>query len=167
VAEPFTSLASLIRVAPEPAPSTRVPPSEPVAEPAAGGFELEGEVVSCEGIARELALMRLAVAEALERCGVRFLEALAEEVLGRELAFAPPDAQALAGRALATFAELQPLALRLAPADAAAARVDVPVRADATLARGDVIVEVRDGALESHFAFRLSRAREIVQTLVP
>ncbi len=106
-------------------------------------------------IAQELALMRLAALEAFERASADLLRQLAHDVLARELAIAPADLCALAARALATFAELEPVAIVVAPSDACAFDTSLPVRCDATLDAGDLVIEVREGALESRFAARV------------
>ncbi len=111
-------------------------------------------------VVQELVLMRLAALEAYERARLRLLESLADEVLARELQLAPADIAVLARRALAAFAEQEPLALVLAPQDAERVALALPVRADPALEPGDLIVEVRDGEVESRFAFRARRALE-------
>lgn len=111
-------------------------------------------------IGGELALMRLAAREAFERAGRTLLALLASDVLGRELALAPVDVEALVARTLATFSDLEPVRLALSETDAA--RIDatrvaaaLPVRADAALDAGDFVIEVRDGALESYRPLRV------------
>ena len=106
-------------------------------------------------IAQDLALMRLAALEAFERAIADLLSRLAHDVLCRELAIAPVDVCALAARALATFAELEPVALVVAPCDADVFETPLAVRCDASLDAGDLVIEVGDGALESRFALRV------------
>jgi flagellar biosynthesis/type III secretory pathway protein FliH len=107
-------------------------------------------------VAQELALMRIAALEAFERASADLLGRLARDVLARELALAPADLCALAARALAVLADHEPIALVVAPGDVAALQTTLPVRADAALEPGDLIVEVRDGAFESRFALRVN-----------
>ena len=109
-------------------------------------------------IVHELALMRLAALESFERAKDALLEALAADVLGRELALAPVDVEALVRRAVARFADLEPVSIAVAPSDAERVHALLPMRIDAALEAGDLIVDVRDGALESTFLFRLQSA---------
>ncbi|GAC1302856.1 MAG: hypothetical protein NVSMB19_12460 [Vulcanimicrobiaceae bacterium] len=109
-------------------------------------------------VVHELTMLRLAALEAYESATRRLIADLAHDVLGRELALAPVDIEALVARALAAFADLEPIALAVAPADRERVRAPLPVRADATLAAGDLVVYVRDGAFESPYAFRLADA---------
>ncbi len=140
------SYASLLRAA---------PPVEPAAASAAPPRDAEADADAGAAVFEELALLRMAALEAFERASARLLRSLADEVLGRELALAPHDIEALAARALAELRGYEPLALVLSPGDAARVRVPVPVRIDPALRSGDAVVEVRDGALESPAAFRL------------
>ena len=106
-------------------------------------------------IAQELALVRLAALEAFERASADLMARLADDVLGRELALAPVDLAAIAARALARFAEYEPVALAVAPDDVAAFDSPLPVRADASLDAGDLTIEVADGAFETRFTLRV------------
>jgi flagellar biosynthesis/type III secretory pathway protein FliH len=106
----------------------------------------------------ELALMRLAAIEAFEGLAQRCVRLLASEVLFRELALAPVDLEALVKHALERFAEHAPIAIAVSEADAERVRAPLPIRVDPTLAAGDLVVEVRDGAFEARFAFRLEDA---------
>ncbi len=129
-------------------------------------------------VCAELALMRFAAAEALEGAARRVLCDLAGDVLGRELALAPCNIDALLRRAVAAFTDLEPVSVRVAAEDApllSSATVTcaqkelaaLPVRVDPALVSGDFIIEVRDGALESPRAFRLRSTLEGVSTRVP
>ncbi len=113
-----------------------------------------------DAVARELGLLRLASLEAFERLTSRLLESFAAEVLGRELALAGSDVDALAARVLSQLPDLEPVALVLSPSDARSVRSGVPIRVDAALPAGDFSVDVRDGSIESTFAFRLASALE-------
>jgi flagellar biosynthesis/type III secretory pathway protein FliH len=150
VDDSFVTLAALLREAPG---AQAAAPFEPALEPASP--------VACfphAAIVQELALLRLAAGEAFERGTAQLLRAFAQDVLARELCSSPADVQALAARLLAGSAAYEPVELVLSPDDAARVRVPLPVRADPELAPGDLIVRVRDGALESHLTFRLTAA---------
>jgi len=151
VAEAFVSLASQLRAA-------GVPHAQPVKAPSMRDSPPERETLECERIVEELALLRLAALEAFERARGRMLEILAREVLARELMLAPADLEALAARALRTFAESEPLALVVAPADAARVSSPLPVRIDPSLVAGDLVIAVRDGEIDARFALRLAEA---------
>ncbi len=113
---------------------------------------------TCEHVVEGLALMRLAALEAFERARLRLLEALAREVLARELMLAPADLDALAARALRVFAESEPLALLVSPADAERVSSPLPVRVDPALSAGDLLVAVRDGEIDARFELRVTGA---------
>lgn len=108
------------------------------------------------GVGAELARLHLAATEALERRAAALLEGLARDVLARELLLAPVDLRALAAAALAAFRDEVPFAFAVSPEDAERFDAALPVRTDPSLRSGDLIVEVRDGALESHLSFRLA-----------
>jgi len=135
-------------------PNEPAPESSPAFEPVAGA-----------ALAGALALARLAALEAFERAVPRLLEALARDVLARELSVAPPDVRALA-RALATdFAGEEPVAFVVAREDAACFPAGTPVRVDSRLRPGDVVLEVRDGEIDARFALRLRDAIAGAQAL--
>ncbi len=145
--ERFVSFASLLGAA----------PSETASAPVAAHVPEPPDRVTHAAVFEELALLRVAALDAFERSAARALRELATEVLGRELALAPFDIEALVARALEAFAGAVPIRLVLSPADAIRVRVALPVRVDAALQAGDTIVEVGDGAFESLALFRLER----------
>ena len=152
--ERFISLTALVRGAatpPAPAPVPNVASGAPPSVPRAIDFA-HADVV------HELALMRLAAMEAFEGLAHRALRLLASDVLFRELALAPADVEALAKRAVERFAEHAPVAIAISAADAERVRLPLPVRVDPALCAGDLVVDVCDGAFESHFSFRLEDA---------
>jgi flagellar biosynthesis/type III secretory pathway protein FliH len=155
VAEGFVSLAAQLRAAGLPREHEI---AAATAAPSATDSALERAPFECERIVEDLALLRLAALEAFERARGRMLEVLAREVLARELMLAPADLDALAARALHEFAESEPLALVVAPADAARVSSPLPVRIDPTLVAGDLVIAVRDGEIDARFALRLSEA---------
>jgi len=110
------------------------------------------------GIVADLTMMRLAALEAFERNARLLIADLAHDVLGRELALAPTDIDALVTRALAAFARSEPVAVAVAPNDCDRVHTPLPIRADPALSVGDLVVYVDDGAFESPFAFRLADA---------
>ncbi len=111
-----------------------------------------------EDFASELLFARLAALEAFERAVPRLLENLARDVLARELTVAGPDLAALARDVLADFAAQEPVALVVAPSDIDSLGGGLPLRADARLAPGDLVVEVRDGEVDARFSLRLHDA---------
>jgi hypothetical protein len=154
----FVTLASLVASAAPPARpggvQTRVPaPSAPATPVNVAHAVLD---TARADIAQELALVRLAALEAFERASTDLLSRLAHDVLARELRVAPVDLAALTARALASFAEHEPVALVVAPGDVGSFESTLPVRGDATLDVGDLVVEVRDGSFETRFAMRVN-----------
>ena len=111
-------------------------------------------------LVRELTLIRLAAHEAFERSKDSLLASLAQGVLGRELALSPAELEALVTGVVAASRELEPVSLVLNAFDAERVRTPLRIRIDPSLAPGDFIVEVRDGALESPMSFRLRAALE-------
>ncbi len=111
-------------------------------------------------IVHDLTLMRLASLEAFENAARRLIADLAHDVLARELALAPADIETLVARSLAALVDHEPVSLAVAAADRERVRAPLPIRTDAALVAGDLIVYVRDGAFESTFGFRLTDALE-------
>jgi len=150
VAEGFVSLASQLR-------AVQTPPDAPVVSSPARA------TLGGERVVEDLALLRLAALETFERARARMLEILAREVLARELMLAPADLDALAARALRTFADSEPLALVVAPADAERVSSPLPVRVDPSLVAGDLLIAVRDGEIDARFELRLSEAAHVAE----
>jgi len=155
VAEGFVSLAAELRAAWRALETPAPPPSTHERQPLEAR---DREAGACERAVEELALLRLAALEAFERARCRLLEALARDVLARELMLAPADLDALAARALRAFAESEPVALVVAPVDAARVSSPLPVRVDDALCAGDLLIAVRDGEIDARFALRLAEA---------
>ena len=102
--------------------------------------------------------LRLALArsqEWTERTARSCAVAVAQEVFARESALAPADTEALVARALETFAEARPIALRIADCDRERIAANVPVAIDHTLSAGDLILETPDGEVDLRIATRL------------
>ncbi len=153
--EKFVALATLVRagrVAEIPAISHAQP-----ALPAAQVVRNVRDFAHAD-IVHELALMRLAAREAFERAVIVLLESLAHDVLARELTTSPAEISALVACALGTFAACEPVGIAVARVDRERVHAAIPVRVDDDLEAGDLVVDVRDGALVSSFAFRLDDA---------
>jgi flagellar biosynthesis/type III secretory pathway protein FliH len=112
----------------------------------------------------EIALARLAAHEAYERAVPRLLEALARDVLARELVVSPPDLAALSRSLAAEFANDEPVAFAIAREDLACFPPGLPVRVDPRLRAGDVVLEVRDGEIDARFAVRVRSAIDAAAT---
>jgi flagellar biosynthesis/type III secretory pathway protein FliH len=106
---------------------------------------------------QELSLARLAALEAYDRAVPRLLAALADDVLGRELAVASADLGTLAAELRARFAREEPVAVVIAPTEPFA-ECTLPVRRDPALHAGDLILEVRDGEVDARFRLRCAAA---------
>ena len=153
MAERFVPLAAFVRAAPSPVASAAPPVSQPPASRGAVDY-------AQAGVVHELTLLTLAAREAFARAAARLLRELANDVLARELLLAPADVAALVGRAVAAFAEHAPVGIAVSGFDADRVRAPLPVRVDPRLGAGDLVVDVRDGAFESSFTFRLEDALE-------
>lgn len=165
MAENFVSLATLVRagrVVESTAAShqTSPSPSAIAPEPARTSPPVVRNVrdFAHADVVHELALMRLAAREAFEHAAIAMLESLARDVLARELTAAPADIGALVERALGAFSACEPVGVAVARVDRERVHAAVPVRVDDDLEAGDLMVDVRDGALVSSFAFRLDDA---------
>lgn len=111
-------------------------------------------------IVGNLTMLRIAASEAFEGAARRAIVDLARDVLARELAVAPVDLEALVERAVAAFAASEPVALGVAREDLERVRSALPLRPDAALRSGDLVVYVRDGAFESTLEFRFDAVLE-------
>lgn len=146
----FISLASRLRA--------QAQPREEDAGPAEIAFEDEAAepyAAAERDLLRDVRLFRARVAEALEQTLRALLCDIAAEVLARELQLAPPEIETIVARSLERFAKGEPLRLRVHPADAPAVQCGIPVVEDARLPHGDVVIELRDGAVVSSLGLRL------------
>ena len=164
MAEKFVELATLIRagrvvqdVAAPSAPS-ELQTSTTEAASASPNVVRNVRDFAHADVVHELALMRLAAREAFERAVVVLLESLARDVLARELTTAPVEIGTLVERALGAFATCEPVGIAVSRIDRERVHAAVPLRIDDDLEAGDLVVDVRDGALVSSFAFRLDDA---------
>jgi hypothetical protein len=135
------------------------PPAQPAAEPPGEAEPVEAKP-GLSLAAVELPLIRLAAREAYARAFERLLNGLARDVLARELAVAPPDLARLMQDALETFEGDEPVSFVTGGGPGRARFGGVPVRVDASLQPGDLLIEVRDGCIDARFAVRLSQAIE-------
>ncbi len=150
--ERFIALATLLR-------ATIAPVAESTSEPLPRAEVVrEARDFAHAGVVHELALLRLAAREAFERATTTLLQALARDVLARELALAPAAIATLVDAALVAASASEPVTIVVSPADRVYVHATVPLRVDESLVAGDVIVEVRDGAFVSTFALRLDDA---------
>ncbi len=108
----------------------------------------------------DLKFARLAALDAYDRAVPRLLDALARDVLGRELALAPVDVAAVAAGLRAEFAASEPVALIVARGDAGRITGELPVRVDPALRPGDLMLDVRDGEIDARFSIRRRLAIE-------
>jgi hypothetical protein len=150
VDERFVSLAAIVRG------NAVTPARQSAAEPAS---VVSGVLDFAHAdIVASLGLMRLAALEACERAVERATRSFAVELLARELLLAPADIEAIVKSALASFARHEPIEIVISASDAERVRAPLPTRIDPALVAGDLVVIVRDGALESTFGFRLEDA---------
>jgi hypothetical protein len=145
----FVPLARALR-APSPAGGTEPPPSPP-APP-----ETPPDVTAA---LREARLFRAHLADALESARDLLLRELACAVLGRELTLAPADLTRLTQAVLAAHPTRDALAVRVHPADVGGLELSLPVRGDARLAPGDLVLELGDGTcVDARLGVRLATA---------
>ncbi len=151
----FVPLAASLRAPPAPA-RTEPAPTAQVARANDGAIDETAHPLA--EFAGDLALARLAALEAYERAVPRLLDALAREVLGRELVSAPPDVAAVARALAAEFSAEEPVAFAVAREDLARFPAGIPARVDPRLRAGDVVLDVRDGEIDARFALRVRAA---------
>jgi flagellar biosynthesis/type III secretory pathway protein FliH len=135
-------------------------PAEPAAELSARAESAERAAEPLEALGLELAILRAAACESFENAVRRLLVRLARDVLGRELALAPCDLAALVAAARGKIDLHRPLRLVTAPAERAEFPAEYGRRSDPSLAPGDLVVEVSDGAFDATLSARLQRALE-------
>jgi flagellar biosynthesis/type III secretory pathway protein FliH len=140
----FVSLAAYLQ--PAAAAETSEVPSEP--EHAAAPALPDALVAEC-------AMFRARLREAFELQSEALLADLAADVLARELRLAPVETGAIVARLIETFSSETPVAVRVHPDDVASVHVDLPLETDTALRRGDAVLVVRDGTLESMLGVRL------------
>jgi hypothetical protein len=150
MADRFVSLASLLRPQPEPpiepaSAAADTTDAAPVVPPAAAATPPE--------MLTECKVFRARLLDAFDHARARLVQDLAAEVLGRELELAPPAIDVLAARLIEI-----PVRLRVSPADRERVRIDLPIDVDPSLRSGDLVLIVRDGALESTLGLRLEGA---------
>jgi hypothetical protein len=149
--EGFVPLAGSLRGA----AAERAPHTKPADGPQA---PRDPDPDGVESLLAALALARLAALEAFDRAAPRLLSALAQNVLGRELALAPADLRVVIAHLRRDFAAAEPVAVLLAPAEAGCRIDGLPVRAEPALHDGDIVLEVRDGEIDARFALRRAGA---------
>ncbi|TAM72911.1 hypothetical protein EPN44_15000 [bacterium] len=141
-----------VRAIPLPPPSPPAQTREPVVPAMASSEERD--------VLGESLRFRAALSEAFERELADLFGDLAVRVVARELRLAPVELAAIARAVLAHRGESEPIALRAAPEDgerlrALAQEHNVALCLDERLCAGDVVVELRCGALESTLATRI------------
>ena len=152
MAAEFVALAELLR-----APVAHAVAAETPADDRVAREPLEGALAAdVDAALRDARLFRARLADALDEAASRLVRELACAVLVRELQLAPCDLAALVRRA----GERAPVVrVRVSPCDAAAL-AGMPVVADATLERGDAIVELAGGAFDVRLGVRLATVQE-------
>lgn len=111
--------------------------------------------------AADVRRFRAALADALDAQLADLLGDIACDVLARELALAPADIAQIVAAALERFSAETPLRVRAHAADVPAlADAGVPAMADASLRRGDAIVELQHGTIDARLGMRLAAVLE-------
>jgi flagellar biosynthesis/type III secretory pathway protein FliH len=156
----FVSLERIVRGEP-PSPAVvvaadpvAVAPLAPVAIAAPESAAATAELL------RDVRRFRARLAEAFDVASAALVRELAYAVLGRELQLSAPDVAQIAQRMLAEHPAAQAVQLRVAAADIAqlAAHADAlpPIVPDATLAPGDVLLELTCGHIDARLGVRLA-----------
>lgn len=119
--------------------------------------EDDGELAAAEvDLVRDVRLFHARITEAVETAVELVTADIAAEIVARELQLAPADIERIVDRALQRFVSEEPLRVRVHPGEAEGVRCGIPIVADAALARGDAIVELRDGRVDARLGVRLA-----------
>lgn len=113
---------------------------------------------------RDVRLFNARVTEALESAIEQLLCDVACDVLARELQLRPADIERIVDRTLQRFCAEEPLRVRVHPEDVATLKSRIPAIADASLSRGDAILELRDGFVDASLGVRL---QAVLRELAP
>ena len=106
---------------------------------------------------RAARLFRARLADALDEARATLLRGIAIAVVGRELALAP----CVLDRIVADAASRAPVVrVRVAPCDTTGIDLALPVVGDASLAPGDVVIELEGGAIDARLGVRLLQVLE-------
>jgi len=159
VVEPFETLEAKLRVRQAPTPQRTDECSGSARDALADRQPAPPERVLDVEMTERLARLYAAASESCERACRRVVQALAEDVLGRELRLAPAELDGLIRDAIDALRASEPITLILA-AGANVAPCGVPVRIDPSLAPGDVRFEVRDGVVDLRLTVRFEYALE-------
>lgn len=143
--EGFIGLAELL------APPAPPQPERPLETPPAIALSDDEE-----NLGAAIRLFHARVAELVERAAATLLEDVAAGVLARELELKPADLQAIVDRALAAYASEEPLRVRVHPEEVSSLQCACAVRADASLRRGDAVIELREGEAVCTLGVRLA-----------
>jgi len=159
MSQTFRSLADILRSAKAVQVAPQSQPSAP-ADTTAAAANVRSSLRSddLKHACASLAVVRLAAKEAYLRSARRLLESLAHDVLVRELALDGVDVEALVQCSLEAFAADEPVGLVLCGADAERVSCDLPIRIDAALGEGDLVVSVRDGSIDATLTVRVGAA---------
>jgi len=141
--ERFVSLAELLR------PSESAPPQTCENEPA----QEELAPAECDA-ARDVRLFRARIAEALDAAVALLCRDIACDVVARELRLEPADISAIVDRAIQRYECESITQVRVHPADAPAL-AGMDVCPDASLRRGDAVLDVAAGTIDVSLGVRL------------
>jgi flagellar assembly protein FliH len=125
--------------------------------------ELDDIPPACDDLDDALAgvrRFRAMLGEALDAAAGELCRDIALEIAGRDLALADVEIATIVRRACERYAAHEPLAVRAHPDDAAALAQAYRVVPDASLRRGDAVVEVRAGSIDATLGVRLQRLLE-------
>jgi flagellar biosynthesis/type III secretory pathway protein FliH len=154
--DPFVSLIEWMH----PSASSETPESNNLAETVPDIVEPEPQGAADAPIAElaaQVRRFRAALDDALEIAVAALLVDIASEVVGRELRLGPVDIAAIVTRARERYAMEEPLRVRLHPDECDSVQLDATVIGDASLRRGDVVIEVRAGPIDARLGTRLQR----------
>jgi flagellar biosynthesis/type III secretory pathway protein FliH len=156
----FVSLERILRGEPANADvAVRADPLEVAAVAPAAAAVPESAAATAE-LLRDVRRFRARLSEAFDGARAALVHELAYAVLGRELQLSAPDVAQIALRMLAEHPAAQALHVRVAPADLAQLEAHAaalpPIVADATLAPGDIMLELACGHIDARLGVRLA-----------
>lgn len=142
----------------------KTPPFEQKPEEAECRPSLGAETACEDDRVREAAFFYAHLREELESTVERLCEAIARDVLARELQLGGADLARVVDRALAEYASLEPLRVRVCAAQSGKLGGVLPVSVDDALHPGDAVLELRTGVIDLRLATRLDNVVRAART---
>jgi flagellar biosynthesis/type III secretory pathway protein FliH len=140
----------------QPAQPEQLPQPDPVPAAIDGARCEEDEIDDVDRAIEEARRFRAALADALSYHANDLVTDIASEIVARELRCAPCDVARIVERAIERYA-IEPVRVRVNPADAAIVAGRWVTVCDEELRRGDAVIETSAGTIDATLGARLQR----------